>query len=175
MYICNKDIIKRIKELSVIIEQDYKNLNNITVVGVMDGCLMFLSELFKNINLPLQLNTIKSKSYLGTKKQEDSKLDFAELKHIYNNHILLIDDICDTGETLYAIKSKIMELKPLSIATVVLVHKHIPGHKTEVDYRCFDVGNDFVVGFGMDYNGLFRNYPHITDIKNIPNIEKVGN
>lgn len=133
--------------------------NKIIFIGLLVGSIHFVSDLTRKIYLDHKLSFIKATSYLNNKQTELS-FDLNGID-ISGHHIILLDDICDTGITLNKIVEKIKTLKPLSIKTCVLLNKKLEIKHHKPDFKVFDVEDLFVYGYGMDYSDYKRNLPDI--------------
>lgn len=151
------ELINSIKSLAQELNSKYSGLNNITFLVVLDGSLRFFAELQNHLNFSYQVSTIKLKSYIGTDSTgviEDSN-DYDKLC-LTNRRIIIIEDIVDSGKTLLHLKSRLEYHTKIENIEVVsmLVRKR---SRELVNRFCFEVeNNDFLVGFGMDYNNEFR-------------------
>jgi hypoxanthine phosphoribosyltransferase len=138
----------------------------LTVIAVSNGAILFVADLIRSINLPMQLDSVTAYSYSGTESSGDVKL-FSNLKlDIAGRSVLLVDDILDTGGTLTRIVEFLHTLNPAGIETCVLLDK--PARRVvdiEADYVGFEVPDVFVVGYGLDYNEYYRNLPYVAVIK----------
>jgi hypoxanthine phosphoribosyltransferase len=144
------------------IEKDYAG-RLITVVALMDGALFFVADLLRQINLPIRLVTLGASSYHGgTHSSGEVRLNWPTGVSFQDQHVLLLDDILDTGLTLAALHERLRQEAPASLRTGVLLRKNRPrGQECLVDYCGFEIEDEFVVGYGMDYQGRFRNLPCI--------------
>lgn len=155
-----KQISSRIKRIAKQINADYKN-KELVLVCILKGSLIFFSDLLKQITLPVSFECIKASSYKGCKSEGVVIFCNQELSFINGKHLLIVDDIIDTGLTLDSLIKNIGSVySPLSIKTCVLFSKKIK-RDIEADYKAFDIENEFVVGYGLDYNERYRNLPCI--------------
>jgi hypoxanthine phosphoribosyltransferase len=151
-------IAEKVKEVSAQISQDYQG-KDLVVVMVLTGSICLVSDMIREISLPLNLQTVQCSSYgaRGTERGELTVIGTERLK-IHNRDVLIVDDIFDSGHTMLTLIEKLGELKPRSIKTCVLLHKN--GVKKMADYRpdyvLFDIDNLFVVGYGLDYKEQYR-------------------
>lgn len=157
-----EDIRARVASLAAQIERDYTG-KLITVVALMDGALFFVADLLRQVDLPVHLVTLGASSYHGrTQSSGEVRLQWPPDVSFAGQHVLLLDDILDTGLTLSALHKRIAEEKPASLRTGVLLNKKRPrAHDCPLDYCGFEIADEFVVGYGMDYQGRFRNLPCI--------------
>jgi hypoxanthine phosphoribosyltransferase len=135
----------------------------LSVVAIMDGGLFFVADLLREIDLPMRLHTLSASSYQGGKETSgDLKLTWPPDFDLAGQHVLLLDDILDTGITLSAIQARILEQNPASLRTGVLLSKKRRRiREVPAEYVGFEIEDEFVVGYGMDYQGRFRNLPCI--------------
>jgi hypoxanthine phosphoribosyltransferase len=135
----------------------------VTILGVLTGSLMFLADLVRRLDLPLRIGMIQASSYRGPTTQPGPLHVQPELfPDVRGRHILLLDDILDTGKTLDYLVHYLRGLSPESLQVAVLLRKQ--GRQLvnlEPDYCGFDIPNKFVVGYGLDYNDEYRNLPYI--------------
>lgn len=155
-------ILKRLDELAEKIVSDYHD-RELTVIAVLNGSLIFMADLLRRIPLPLKLDCLSVASYHGGSKST-GEVVFRQvaLPDVAGRHILLLDDILDSGLTLNAIRRKLQEANPLSVRLCVLLEKRIVrAAPIDADYVGFKIGNEFVVGYGLDYMERYRNLPCI--------------
>jgi len=159
-------ICQRIAEMGEAITRDYGG-QPLTVVTVLQGGALFMADLIREIHLPLMAESITVESYIGTESSGTVNFLQNRLPNLDGRHVLLLDDILDTGRTLTAIRHRFMaDCAPLSIKIAVLLSKNVSrAENVEADYVGFEVGNEFVVGYGLDYNGEYRNLPLIGVLK----------
>ncbi len=162
LYLSEADIEARIKTLGETIYQDFGD-EPLVLVGVLNGAFMFLTSLAKSIESPnLSVEFVKYRSYEGTQSSGvvTPVLPFTE--QIRGKHVLLVEDIIDTGLTLQKLLADAATFNPksLSVASLLLKPANVQ-HRFTVPYVGFEIPSDFVVGYGMDYNGLGRNLRHI--------------
>jgi hypoxanthine phosphoribosyltransferase len=157
----------RIDELAARITEDYRG-KELTVVAVLTGALMFTADLLRRIPLPLKLDCVSVASYHGaTETSGEVKFDQLSLPDIQGRHVLVVDDILDSGLTLDAITKKFRaECAPSSMRICVLLSKQRPRRKEIVaDYVGFEIEDEFVVGYGLDYQERYRNLPFVGVLK----------
>lgn len=151
--------------LGATITHDFRK-RDLTVVCLLDGSLVFTANLLLQIKIPVNLYSIKVSSYEGKESTGVIKYNVKDLEFCKDKDILLIDDILDSGLTLSTVVKDVKEAGASSVRTCVLLNKQIDRKiDIEPDYKAFDIENEFVVGFGMDYNGLYRNLPYIGVLK----------
>ena len=162
-----EEIAARLDQLAVQITEDYRG-KDLTVLAILNGSLIFMSDLLRRIPLPLQLDCLRVKSYFGgTVSSGRVQFDHAALPLMQDRHVLLLDDILDSGNTLAAITETIrLEAGPLSVKSCVLLRKKKKRSLSiEADYIGFDIEDEFVVGYGLDYQERYRNLPFIGVLK----------
>ena len=155
-------ILRRLDAIAAQISEDYRN-RELTVIAVLNGSLIFMADLLRRIPLPLKLDCLSVASYHGgTKTTGEVVFKQIMLPDVAGRHILILDDILDSGLTLNAIRRRLEEAKPLSIKVCVLLEKQIErAAPVNADYIGFEIGNEFVVGYGLDYMERYRNLPCI--------------
>jgi hypoxanthine phosphoribosyltransferase len=162
-----EEIAARLDELAVQITEDYRG-KDLTVLAILNGSLIFMADLLRRIPLPLELDCLRVKSYFGgTVSTGRVQFDHAALPLVQDRHVLLLDDILDSGNTLAAISGTIrLEAGPLSVKSCVLLRKKKKRILSiEADYVGFDIEDEFVVGYGLDYQERYRNLPYIGILK----------
>jgi hypoxanthine phosphoribosyltransferase len=155
-------IMSRLDEMASQISADYAG-KDLTVVAVLNGSLMFGADLLRRLEMPLRLDCLSVSSYHGASTTGVVTFNQLNLPDVHGRHVLLLDDILDSGHTLHAIRDKFLaETRPLSVKVCVLLRKDVPRQRElEADYIGFDIANEFVVGYGLDYMERFRNLPYI--------------
>jgi hypoxanthine phosphoribosyltransferase len=165
--ISETQIKDKVKELAQRLTLDYKN-KNLTIIGILNGSLIFLSDLIRLITLPVKIETFRINTYVGnsTFPKQETEVSNKISVDVRDEHVLILDDILDTGRSLSGIIKMIKELNPLSIRTCVLINKTARREAEVVpDYFGFEVGDEFVVGYGLDYDNKYRNLPYIAVLK----------
>jgi hypoxanthine phosphoribosyltransferase len=155
-------IRERVATLGQAIARDYHG-RPVTMLGVLTGCLIFLADLVRQLDLPLRIHLIQASSYRGAATAPgELRLDAEALPDLRGRHVLVLDDILDTGQTMQRLVSHVRALGPASVRAAVLLRKL--GRQTvpfEPDYVGFEIPDAFVVGYGLDYNDEYRHLPHI--------------
>jgi hypoxanthine phosphoribosyltransferase len=138
----------------------------ITIVPILTGAFIFCGDLIRRIPLPIQIGLITVSSYPGASlRTQGSQLLGQQLGDVTGRHLLLIDDILDSGGTLKLVTAMLKQLKPASVKTCVLLRKDRPAaREVHVDYCGFEIPDEFVVGYGLDYNNYYRNLPDIVTL-----------
>lgn len=133
-----------------------------TIVGVLTGCIVFLADLIRRLDIPLRVDLIQASSYRGATTRGNLTIDAALQSDIRGHDVLLVDDIFDTGHTLVEVLAELKRHQPASIRTAVLLYKE---GRQEVEFEpefvAFRIPNQFVVGYGLDYRDEFRNLPFL--------------
>lgn len=154
-------IEKRINEMAKEIEKDYKG-EDIVFVCILKGAAMFTIELAKRIQNSVEFEFIEASSYDGTESTGVIRIHNDITGNIEGKHVIIVEDLIDTGRTLEYIKNHLLAMNPASLKIATLLSK--PSRRIfelDVDYIGFQIGDDFVVGYGMDYNQKYRNLPYI--------------
>lgn len=160
-HIVSEDIIKQVKRVAKEIEKEYKDKLPLFVV-VLNGAFMFASDLMKAIDLDCEITFVKLSSYQGTHSTEKVKEIIGLNNDVSNRDIIIVEDIVDTGITMENLLLDFAKLKPSSVKIATLFFK--PGSFQKdfnVDYVGFEIANDFIVGYGLDYDQLGRNLKDI--------------
>ncbi len=164
LFIENKEIENKIKSLAKKIDKDLKDKNPL-FLGILNGSFMFAGELFKNLQIPCGISFLKLASYEGTSSTGKIKRLIGLNEDIKNRTVVILEDIIDTGITIDNIIKQLKGYEPDEIRIATLLHKpDAYNNMYKIDYSCFDIPNDFIVGFGLDYNGHGRNLKHIYKI-----------
>lgn len=158
-------IAQRVGELAARIQADYDG-QPVTVVGVLTGCLLFLADLVRRIDLPLRIALLQASSYRGTATTSgELRLTIDPSLDVKGKNLLVLDDILDTGKTLAQLTDRLRAAGAVSIRSAVLLRKI--GRQViyfEPDYVGFEIPDVFVVGYGLDYNDLYRHLPYIAGL-----------
>ena len=164
-YLSQEEIEDAVKKLADKINIDYANECPL-FIAILNGSFMFAAELFKSINIPSEICFIKLASYKGTTSSGHVITPIGLDTEIKNKHVIILEDILDTGKTLSQFLPQIKNQNPRSLKIAALLHKpEATIHQVELDYNCFKIPNKFVIGFGLDYNGLGRNIPAVYQLK----------
>jgi hypoxanthine phosphoribosyltransferase len=164
-YLSQTEIEEAIAMLAEKISEDYAGKCPL-FVPILNGAFMFASELFKRITIPAEICFIKLASYKGTTSSGHVVTSIGLDTDIKNKHVIVIEDIVDTGKTMSRFLPQLENMQPASLKLAALLHK--PEATTDpikLDYNCFRIPDKFVVGFGLDYDGLGRNIASIYQLK----------
>lgn len=133
---------------------------------VLNGAFLFAADLIKQLNIDCEVSFVKVASYAGTQSQGAVKTLIGLNEEIGGRNIVIIEDIVDTGLTLHNLLNQLQEMGPQTITCCsLLVKPEALKHPVVINYRGFEIGNDFVVGYGLDYDGLGRNHTGIYKLK----------
>ena len=155
-------IAGKVKELGKQITSDYANEVPV-LLGVLKGCVVFLTDLMRTIKLPMEIEFVSAASYRkGMRNPGEVVLGGAATIPLKGRHVLIVEGVVDTGKTVLTIVKEIKKMEPASVKIVTLLDK--PGsHRSrlQIDYKGFSIGNDFVIGYGLDNTQRYRNLPFI--------------
>lgn len=157
-------IAKRVAEMAREIGETYRDAKEgLTLVTILSGSVIFLADLIRELPIRMKIALITVSSYAGATTTSRGSTIISELRSdVRGQHVLVIDDILDTGGTLRLVTAKLREQHPASLRTCVLLRKPSKAPPdVGADFVGFDVEDVFVVGYGLDYDDLYRNYPHI--------------
>ena len=162
--ITNEEICNEIKKVADRINNDYAGKRPL-LLGVLNGCFMFVSELMKNLNIECEISFIKLSSYQGTTTTGVIKEVIGLSESITGRDVIILEDIVDTGLTMQRMLETLGTRNPSSMEIASLFLKpdrlKVP---VDVKYSVFTIPDRFIVGFGLDYDGLGRNYPDVYDV-----------
>lgn len=165
--ISRERIAERVGELAAEITRTYEGdpEAGLTLVTILSGSLIFLADLIRCLPLRMKLGLITVSSYRGTKPTTASVLQQLNTD-VTGRHVLLVDDILDTGGTLRLVREQLMPAKPCSVRTCVLLRKPSKAPPdVPADFIGFDIEDAFVVGYGLDFNDHYRNLPDIAVLR----------
>lgn len=164
-YLTREDIKAQIERIAAQINKDYEGKRPL-FVAILNGSFMFAADLFKEVSIDAEICFIKLASYKGTKSTGQVITAIGLDQDIHDRHVIIIEDIVDTGKTLNEFLPQLMHQQPASLALAVLLHKpDATKHPIEINYLGFTIPNKFVLGYGLDYDGLGRNIPEIYQLK----------
>jgi hypoxanthine phosphoribosyltransferase len=157
-----EQIQERLTELARQIAPDYRD-RPLTIVGVLTGSLMFLADFVRRLDMPLRIGLIQASSYRGeTTTAGQLQIGADLLADVRGRHVLLLDDILDTGQTLTRLVQHLHDQGALSVKVGVLLRKRgRQVHPVRVEFVGFDIPDEFVVGYGLDYNDEYRQLPYV--------------
>src|SRR5262245_34896064 len=161
----------RVRELAQQITNDHlapgEESAEITIVPILTGAMIFCGDLIRQMPLKMRIGLITVSSYPGASiRTQGSQILSQQLGDIRGRHVLLVDDILDSGGTVRLVVPALRELGAASVKSCVLLRKDRPAaREARVDYVGFEIPDEFVVGYGLDYNGYYRNLPDIVTLK----------
>ncbi len=163
--ISEDEIKSHVAQIGAKISADYDGKDPI-FVGVLKGCFIFMADLMRYVTINCSMDFMAVSSYKGTTSTGAVKINKDLSQDIEGRHLILVEDILDSGVTLNYLKNYLMVRKPASIAIATLMDKPAR-RKAEIfaDYSCFEIPDAFVVGYGLDYNERYRNLPYIGVLK----------
>lgn len=157
----SEKIQNRIAEMASELSKDYSDKKPV-FLGILNGSFMFASDLFKRISIDAQITFLKLASYQGTISSGTVKQLIGLNQDIKDQHVIILEDIVDTGITLENIMNQLSGYGPASVKIATLLYKPESYQKDmNIDYVGFSIPNDFIVGYGLDYDGYGRNYEDI--------------
>jgi len=160
-YISAETIQHKIKELAARISVDYAGKKPL-FISILNGSFIFSADLFKQLTIDAEICFIKLASYKGTRSTGHVITSIGLDTDITGRHVVILEDIIDTGKTLHNFLPQLYNQQPASIRIAVLLHKpEATEFEVPIDYLCFSIPNKFVVGYGLDYDGLGRNIGEI--------------
>jgi hypoxanthine phosphoribosyltransferase len=161
--ISEADIRRRVNELAAQISADYANKGELVLLGVLKGSFIFLADLSRALSIPRTIEFIAVSNYEhGSVPSGAVRLVMDVRDSIENKHVLIVEDIVDTGQTLHYLIEMLKSRGPASVKTCTLLEKkHKAEVDIEVDYLGFNIGDEWVVGYGLDYAEQDRTLPYI--------------
>jgi hypoxanthine phosphoribosyltransferase len=160
-YLSEEVIQSRVKEMADTINRDYSGKRPL-FIAILNGSFMFAADLFKHLSIEAELCFIKLASYKGMKSSGKVVTSIGLEEDLFGKEVIIVEDIVDTGKTLYDFLPKLTHQQPQSLRIATLLHKSAAtAFPLKLDYIGFDIPDKFVVGYGLDYNGLGRNLKEI--------------
>ncbi|WP_199119981.1 hypoxanthine phosphoribosyltransferase [Pedobacter sp. ASV28] len=162
LLLTQETIYKRIRLMGIQLNMDYENKRPI-FIGVLNGSFLFMADLMKEVNISCEMEFIKVASYHGTNSTGTIKDALGMPENLKDRDVVLVEDIIDSGQTMKYILGRLYEQFPASVAVCTLLFKPaaLKEEIKELTYVGFEIPNEFVVGYGLDYDGLGRNLNHI--------------
>jgi hypoxanthine phosphoribosyltransferase len=165
IYLLEAAIQEKITALANQLNQDYAGKRPL-FLSILNGSFLFTADLFKQITIEAEVSFIKLASYKGTSSTGNVITAIGLDINVKDRHVVLLEDIIDTGKTLHHYLPQLESLQPASIKIAVLLNKkEALQFPVRVDYDCFEIPNKFVVGYGLDYDGLGRNSKDIYQLQ----------
>ncbi len=161
IYLTEAVIQQRVKEMAGQISRDFAGKRPL-FIAILNGSFMFAADLFKHLTIEAELCFIKLASYKGLKSSGNVVTSIGLEDDIFGKEIIIVEDIVDTGKTLHNFLPKLMHQQPRALRIAALLHKsEATEYPLQLDYVGFEIPNKFVVGYGLDYDGLGRNLKEI--------------
>lgn len=161
IYLPEAQIQQRIKAIADAINTDYAG-EKVYFIAVLNGSFMFAADMFKHLTIESEICFIKLVSYKGLKSSGDVATTIGLDEDLHQKHVIILEDIIDTGKTMHYFLPKLRHQQPRSLKIAALLHKsEMTQYDIPIDYVGFVIPNKFVVGYGLDYDGLGRNYGDI--------------
>jgi hypoxanthine phosphoribosyltransferase len=156
-YIPEKDVLAAVDSLAQKINHDYQGKKPL-LIGVLNGSFMFIADLFKSLTIEAEIAFVRLKSYEGMESSGNVKTAIGLDVNLEGRDVILIEDIVDTGKTLHEFLPVLKSMNPASLRIATLLHKpEALKYDIQIDYCCFNVPVIFLLGYGLDYDGLGRN------------------
>jgi len=154
-------ILRRLDEMAAQISEHYRD-RELTVIAILNGSLMFMADLLRRIPLQLRLDCLRVASYHGKTETSGEVIFKRAAPDVADRYVLILDDILDSGQTLVAVREKLQMANPRSIRVCVLLRKKkLRERPANADYVGFEIEDEFVVGYGLDFMERYRNLPCI--------------
>jgi len=164
-YLKEAAIQEKITELAGQLNHDYAGKRPL-FLSILNGAFLFTADLFKQITIEAEVSFIKLASYKGTSSTGNVITAIGLDINVKDRHIIILEDIIDTGKTLHHYLPQLENMQPASVKIAVLLNKkEALIYPVQIDYACFEIPNKFVVGYGLDYDGLGRNSRDIYQLK----------
>ena len=159
--ISKDEIQKRVKELGEQISKDFAG-EELIVIGVLKGSFIYCADLIRELDLPVHLEFMSVSSYEGTESTGNLRVNLDINVDVSNKNVLLVEDIVDTGLTISSLVEMFKKKSPKSLKITSLLYKPArQEHKVDIDYLAFEIEDHFVIGYGLDFNGKFRELPYV--------------
>lgn len=171
-------IAARVGELGAVIAEDFtaaagptrgptNGAGELTIVPLLTGSVIFVADLMRELPLMMRIRLMRAASYPGkATKSQGVTIEDQRHESLAGRHVLIVDDILDSGRTITAVRQQIDAHGPASVKVCVLLRKRVASAMAiEADYVGFDIPDQFVVGYGLDYDGYYRNLPEVVTLK----------
>jgi len=160
-YLSQEQIASRIDVIATQLNADYAGKKPL-FIAILNGSFIFASDLFRKLTIPAEISFIKLASYKGSKSTGQVITAIGLDNDLFGRDVIILEDIVDTGKTLFEFLPQLRHQQPLSLRIVALLHKPVSTvYPIKIDYLGFTIPDKFVVGYGLDYDGLGRNIPEI--------------
>jgi hypoxanthine phosphoribosyltransferase len=160
-----EEIEQRVNQLGAQITQDYKTSEKLLLLGLLRGSVMFITDLMRKVHHPMTMDFMSVSSYSGTESSAFVRIEADHKTNISGWDVILIDDIVDTGYTIYTVRKLLLDRNPKSLRVCAMLDKP-ERHKVNfpIDYLGFSIPDYFVVGYGLDIDEKGRNLPYIASV-----------
>jgi len=163
--ISEEDIKQRVQVLGQTIASDYKDSENLLLLGLLRGSVVFITDLMRNIHHPMTMDFMSVSSYAGSVSSGFVRIDSDHKTNIHGWDVILVDDIIDSGYTVHTVRKLLLDRKPRSLKVCALLDKvERRKVKIDIDYFGFQIPDYFVVGYGLDIDEKGRNLPYIASV-----------
>ena len=162
------EINTRVQEIAVEINQNYEgSVREVILITLLDGAIVFTADLIRHLSVPIRLDCIRVSSYGNSTNPETAPRILGSLKSdVQDKHVLLVDDILDTGNTMKKVVNEVSAQKPASLRTCVFLDKpERRQNNFQADWSGFSIPDEFVVGYGLDYAGRYRELPYLGTLR----------
>ena len=162
------EINTRVQEIAAEINQNYEgSVREVILITLLDGAIVFTADLIRHLSVPIRLDCIRVSSYGNSTNPETAPRILGSLKSdVQDKHVLLVDDILDTGNTMKKVVNEVSAQKPASLRTCVFLDKpERRQNNFQADWSGFSIPDEFVVGYGLDYAGRYRELPYLGTLK----------
>jgi hypoxanthine phosphoribosyltransferase len=164
-FIAEETILNKVRALASKLNKDYQDKKPL-FIAVLNGSFMFASDLFKELSVEPEICFIKLASYKGTQSTGHVITAIGLDIDITGRHVIVLEDVIDTGKTLHSFLPQLKNQRPASLKVAVFLHKpDSQVYPVPIDYSCITISNKFVVGYGLDYDGLGRNIREIYQLR----------
>ena len=164
-FISEAQIQEAVQAIATRINTDYKKKTPL-FLPVLNGSFMFAADVFRQLDIEAEISFIKLASYKGTSSSGNIVTSIGLEENLQGRHIIIVEDIIDTGKTLHAFLPEVLQRQPASVKIAAFLTKPAAlQFDVHADYFCFEIDNKFVVGYGLDYDGLGRNLPELYILK----------
>lgn len=164
--VSEEDIQSRVTDLATLISMDYADMDRLYLVGILKGAFIFLADLARQLEITRTVDFMAVSSYGKTATTTGEVRLLMDLREpIMDKHVLIVEDIVDTGQTLHYLYGLLKGRRPASLRTCVLVRKERKRIEVPIDYLGFEIPDVWVVGYGLDYADTYRTLPYIAELK----------
>ncbi len=161
LFLSKETIAARVCAVAAQLNEDYAGLDPL-FIGILNGSFIFASDLFRALTIPAEISFVKLASYKGTTSTGNVITAVGLDENLTGRHVVIVEDIIDTGRTLAAFMPEIWQRQPASVRIATFLRKpEAQAHDVDPSYVCFDIEDKFVVGYGLDYDGLGRQFPDL--------------